>query len=255
MASRPDTGRDPLQASPSGEPERRVIKTSETIAHAIVRDIGMRELQTGDHLAREADMLDTYRVSRPSFREALRLLESHGLITLKPGPGGGPVVGAADARYLARTISLYFHLAGMTYTHVFDAQEILEQACARLAAASPDRAVVMSRHVDAMPPSAGPRYHSATVEFHADVYRLAGNGVLTLLAHAVTSIVTTHIVSTMDPVELHDGILDEHRLLAGAIAAGEHDRAAQLMAGHFRRQHQYYRERWPARFDQFIEWR
>ena len=60
-------------------------------------------LGSGDRLPLEAAMVEQYGVSRASLREALRLLEVQGLIRLKPGPGGGPVVGAVEAANLART--------------------------------------------------------------------------------------------------------------------------------------------------------
>ena len=67
--------------------------------------------------------------------------------------------------------------------------------------------------------------------------------------------VTHHVVATMDPVELRPAILDEHVALAKAIAAGHVDRARRGMAEHFQAQHDYYRERWPARLAELIEWR
>ena len=237
------------------ESERRITKTSETVALNIVRDITARGLKSGDRLPLEAAMLQEYRVSRASLREALRLLEVQGLISLKPGPGGGPVVGTVDTRHLARTVSLYFHLGGMKYGDIFTTQEILEPACAELAARHPDRSERMRPYIDADVPLEGFRYHAATVDFHTAVYELAGNGVLTLITGAITSIISTHIVSTMDPVELHESILDEHKELARAIAAGHASKAHRLMAAHFKSQHDYYRQRWPARFDEFIEWR
>jgi len=58
----------------------------------ILSDIVDRELAPGAKLAPQAEMLEEFQVGRASLREALRILETHGLITIKPGPGGGPVV-------------------------------------------------------------------------------------------------------------------------------------------------------------------
>jgi GntR family transcriptional repressor for pyruvate dehydrogenase complex len=238
------------------DPDRRVVKTSETVALHIVHDIVVRGLTAGDKLPLEGAMLQQYRVSRASLREALRLLEVQGLISIRPGPGGGPVVGSVDARNLARTASLYFHLGGMRYADIFATQELLEPVCAQLAARHPDRVARMEPFLDpGGQPREGPAYHELTVEFHDAVYALCGNAVLGLLTKAITSIISSHIVSTMDPVELHESILQEHGRIARAISAARETRAHRLMQEHFSAQHEYYRLNWPARFEELIEWR
>ena len=127
------------------EGERRVVKTSEMVALNIVHDIKARNLKNGDRLPLEMAMLQEYRVSWASLREALRLLEVQGLISIKPGPGGGPVVGSVDARQMARTASLYFHLGDMRYggiLHPGAARTDLCPAGCRQSAARPGDAPV-----------------------------------------------------------------------------------------------------------------
>ena len=121
------------------EERSRTVKASERVAQDIVRDIVLRGLGTGDRLPLEAAMVEEYGVSRTSFREALRLLEMQGLISLKPGPGGGPVVGTVEPSHLARTAALYFHLGAATYDDLMHAQVLMESSCARLAALNPER--------------------------------------------------------------------------------------------------------------------
>ena len=59
----------------------------------------------------------------------------------------------------------------------------------------------------------------------------------------------------MDPVELRGQIIDEHAELASTIASGDAERAENLMAVHFQRQHDYLSARSPARRQESIEWR
>ena len=91
---------------------RRVLKTSELIARDIILDISEGGLKAGDPLPPEATMLKQYEVGRASMREALRMLEVQGLVHIRAGARGGPVVGAATAENLARMLTLYFGLAG-----------------------------------------------------------------------------------------------------------------------------------------------
>jgi GntR family transcriptional regulator, transcriptional repressor for pyruvate dehydrogenase complex len=235
--------------------ERRTLKTSERVAVDIVHDLVERGLSTGDRLPLEAEMVQQYAVSRESVREALRLLEVQGLIRLKPGPRGGPVVGSVDPAHLARTTSLYFHLSSATYAQLFDTQTLLEPLCASRAAEHPDRRAVMEPFTAASTPDDVRAYHLFTGDFHVAVYRLVDNSVLSLLTQAVTRMVTDHIVSTMDPVELHGSILEEHVVLARTISFGHASRASHLMREHFEAQHDYYAQRSPERLADLIEWR
>jgi DNA-binding FadR family transcriptional regulator len=237
------------------EERSRTVKASERVAQEIVRDIVLRGMQTGDHLPLEAAMVDQYGVSRTSLREALRLLEVQGLISLKPGPGGGPVVGTVEPAHLARTAALYFHLGGATYADVMRTQVLMESACARFAARHPEREEAMRPWFERNVPDHLPEYRDLTTGFHGTVYRLADNPAMSLLTQAVTHMVTAHVIRTMDPVELRAAIIDEHAALARLIAKGDAEEAEQEMAEHFQRQHEYLRTHYPRRLTEAVQWR
>ncbi|HUF98346.1 MAG TPA: GntR family transcriptional regulator [Ilumatobacter sp.] len=234
---------------------RRPPKASERIASQIVRDVMGRGLRAGDRLPPEAKMVEKYGVSRASLREALRLLEVQGLLTLKPGPGGGPVIGVVSPSNLARTSALYFHLAGATYQQLLATQALLESQCAGLACAHPDRERALSPFLEVVDVGVVREYRGHTEGFHEVVWRLAENPVHTLLSRAITHLVTDHVVATMDPLELRLAILAEHVELASVIIAGDAPKAQKLMAAHFEAQHAYYAEHWPNRLQELIEWR
>jgi GntR family transcriptional repressor for pyruvate dehydrogenase complex len=237
------------------EERSRTVKASERVAQDIVRDIVRRGLETGDHLPLEAAMVAEYGVSRTSLREALRLLEVQGLISLKPGPGGGPVVGTVEPSHLARMAALYFHLSAAKYADVMATQVLMESTCARLAALNPDREQLIAPWLEQHLPPDTPTYRDITAGFHGAVYDAASNPVLSLLTQAVSHIVTHHVVMTMDPVELRASIVDEHTELAQVIAEGDADRAEAMMAAHFEAQHAFLRKRSPARIEENIQWR
>ena len=122
--------------------QREIWKTSEKVAFRLAHDIVAGGLVEGDHLPREAELVDHYGVSRESIREALRLLEAQGMVSIRRGPGGGPIVGRAESANLARTMTLYFHLSGSTYDELLHAWFDLEPGVAARAAANPDRGEV-----------------------------------------------------------------------------------------------------------------
>lgn len=237
---------------------RRTLKTSESVAHDIVADIVARDLQPGDRLPLEATMQATYRVSRASLREALRLLEVQGLISIKPGPGGGPVVGTIDARYLARTSALYYHLAGSSYREVFDVQLLLEPLAAAAAARNPDRdlvVAVLGQLVATQHPTDGAEWYQSAFEFHHAVYLLGANRVQNLLTQSVAHIVADHVLAIVDVAPIRPDIARDHLAIGKAILEGRAEDAAGLMRSHFQSQLDYCERRVPARLEELIEWR
>ena len=241
--------------SHGGSPHGRTQKTSERIAFEIIRDVVLGGLVAGDKLPAETEMAERYGTSRSSLREAVRILEVQGLIRLRPGPGGGTTLGSVDASNLARTSALYFQLSGATYAQLLDVQLIIEPGCAAAAARHPDRAKALARFLATVDPVDEIAYRTETEHFHDIVYRLAANPVLSLYAQAINHLVTTQVVSTMDPVVLRPAIQREHVQLTKALISGNADRAARLMRAHFERQHDHYRTNHPSRLFEIVQWR
>jgi GntR family transcriptional regulator, transcriptional repressor for pyruvate dehydrogenase complex len=250
---------DRWSATPGARGDRR-LKTSEHIAMSIVSEIVSAGLRPGDRLPPESEMLQHYGVSRESMREGLRLLETQGLISIKRGPGGGPIVGYSDPRNLGRTCALHFHFAEATYEELLQAWEMAEPLLAELAARNADRNAVrevMGRWTTGAEPVAIEPAEFAAVSsgFHDDVAGLAANRVLSLVLPAFTCIVSDYIVSTFDTVVLHEEISHDHRMIAKAIMAGRPHAAQRLSAAHVHHITDFYRKQFPARLADLVEWR
>lgn len=238
---------------------RRGMKTSEVVALDIVRDIVARNLKPGDKLPLEADLLRQYRVSRSSLREALRLLEVQGLITIRPGPGGGTVVGRAQPVNLGRTLALHMHLLGATYDELLDTWETTEALLAERAARNPDRERVrklLSPFLDKDSPSHHPVHSIGEgLEFHDRIGELAENRVLSFLLLIAGTMVAEHIITTVERGALEDHIVHDHALIAEAIIAGNPKKAYQAMWNHTHHVAEYFREYWPRKVGEKIQWR
>ena len=87
-----------------------------------MRDIERMELAPGDKLPPEKVMFQNYQVGRGTLREALRFLELQGILSLKPGPGGGPVVERPDASNLATLLVLLLQFSDARYQTVVEAR-------------------------------------------------------------------------------------------------------------------------------------
>lgn len=206
-------------------------------------------------------MLQEYQVSRESLREGLRLLEVQGLITIRRGPGGGPLVGTVDPANLGRASTLYYHLAGATYGELFEAWVVAESLLARRAARHADRRharaemdpyLIAPDHIE---DTALTEYVDTTAGFHAVVATLGGNRVLELLLPTIGQIVTHHVVVGNDPREIGHIVGSDHAEIAQAVRAGHAAKAGRLMEDHIQGIADFYAARMGSRINDYIDWR
>jgi GntR family transcriptional regulator, transcriptional repressor for pyruvate dehydrogenase complex len=222
------------RARPAGP---RAPKTAERVARDLVRDIVAEGLRPGDVLPSEAALLERYGVGRPTLREAVRILEVQELVWVKPGPGGGPVVGEISPAAFGRTASLFFRLGGVTFRELLAARLVLEPLCARVAARTQDpdglarlqAAMAQGRAADLTDDD---EYLASSTAFHSALTGASGNGVLDLVAEGVMSIYERRIPAGVAPVSQRQAIIAEHQRITDAIVAGDAPEAERLVAVH-----------------------
>jgi GntR family transcriptional repressor for pyruvate dehydrogenase complex len=254
-------GRRSIPIAP-GDGLRRAPKKAEIVARALVRDIVNKGRQPGAALASESEMVDEYGVSRESIREALRLLEVQGLVTIRRGPGGGPSVCTVDPANLGRMSALYYQLAGATYRELFEAWVLTEELLAQRAARNPNpqaRVTAMTPYLldgDAVPHPGHDieSFMRDHMSFHWHVASLGRNRVLELSLQVMGQIVSHHVEVTDDPRAMGRDLDEDHRRIAAAIVAGGGDRAAALMKEHVAGMASTAGEHLGHRLDDVIEW-
>jgi DNA-binding FadR family transcriptional regulator len=238
---------------------RRALKISELIARDIILDISEGGLKAGDSLPPEAAMLQQYAVGRASLREALRLLEVQGLVHIRAGAKGGPVVGAATAENLARMLTLYFGVAGATYQDLADVMLLLYPKVAGFAAARKlERAeiVALNASIEQSCSTPDPRLlRTETLkDFHSLLTQFGKNFVWSLLTDAVGLIFAEDIIATTDSREFHATAIEDHRQIAEAVLAQNPALAQERMLDHTRKIIKFYRSQTPRIFSQLIQW-
>jgi DNA-binding FadR family transcriptional regulator len=233
---KPSTAEDASSAAVRDAPvivaegEKRAV----TIARAILRDIREDRLVAGDRLPPEATMLTRYQVARGTLREALRVLEVQGLISLKSGRVGGPVVNDPTPRDFSRVLTLFLQGMEVTMADLLDARRSVEPVMARLAAASSDQEkldelrLIVERTEEA---TTWAEMASETANFHRRVLTMSGNPVLDLWAATLQQTSDYREGSAMPP-ETIEAIRREHLAIGRAILDHDPDAAERLMAAH-----------------------
>ncbi|MCG7205129.1 FadR/GntR family transcriptional regulator [Streptomyces arenae] len=216
------------------------------MAGEIVREITAEGL---DRLPSEAELLKRYPVSRPTLREALRILEMYGVISLKPGPGGGAIVNQVASYQFANSSSLYFHLLQLTLRDLMSTRMRLEPFMTRLAAERVAQGEVDPEAID----GDGNLVLSAA-DIHLSVARLSNDPILLLVAEALRDLFSDN--SSMDRVrkDLAGSVTPSHELIEKAVRDGAADDAERLMREHLRDYVSRLEQHYPNLLDEVIDW-
>jgi DNA-binding FadR family transcriptional regulator len=171
----------------------RPPKTGELVARRLRRMIVEGELNGGDFLPHEAELLEHFGVSRPTLREAVRVLESEGLVELRRGSRTGARVTLPGPEAVARPASLQLQLRGATLADVYSARSTIEPPAARLLAASGDEeryaeleAVLAEERANL---GDSDRFAIGSAQFHLRIVELSGNHTLALMAGMIHEII------------------------------------------------------------------
>lgn len=189
------------------------------VRDALRSRIGAGELRPGDRLF-EQDLAAEYGVSRVPVREAIRMLQSEGLVDVLPRRRG-VFVRSLDRRQVEE---------------LFDVREALECLAARLAAQRPAgegverlgefaaqaRSAHQQSDVDSMA--------AANTRFHDELVALSGNELLGTLLEPLHGRLQWLFRLNLEP----ERVCDEHEELHEAIAAGDGERAVEVAQRHVR---------------------
>lgn len=239
-------------------PTRRNEKVAEQVAREILRVIQRDGLQPGSTLPSEAVMLERFNIGRGSLREALRILEVNGLVIIKTGPGGGPIVAASTPASFGQMWTLHLQSIGATYRELLDTRIEYESMLARRAAerVDADKAAAIKATLEESEelPADDMQYATVTTGFHSVVCASGDNAVMALATNAIQSIWSRRVTTVLFAPEDRPLVHQQHRDIAKAIERGNGRKAEQLMREHMDHYREYCERRYPARLDDVVDW-
>lgn len=164
------------------------------VAAELRRHIVTGRLKPGDKLYPENVLQNEFAISRPTMREALRLLEAELLITITRGKHGGARVTAIDLGSVASQVGVFLQLAGTTLEDVWLARTVIEPPALGLLAASGNEAALAALEANiAQAHEAAQndliRYADLSAEFSMLITRNCGSPTIGLLASLISDII------------------------------------------------------------------
>lgn len=227
----PVASSSPRKVSPVRfERDRRPPKASVMLAADIRAHILGHGLAPGSALPSESQLVSETGLGRATIREALRLLEAEGLITIKRGPHGGVTVRRPDVSRLSRSLAPILTLSEAPLQDLFVFRKTVEPQAASLAAthATEEQRGELIRLAD-HEPRAG---YQNEIAFHVLVAECAGNELMRVLLVVPHELLALHLdveeISDSDVREANDA----HMAIAKFIAAGDGVRAGRAMLKH-----------------------
>ncbi len=213
-------------------------KVYELIADQLLRRIGERQLHPGDSLPTERELTHAFRAGRSSVREALRMLESKGVIENR---GNGTFVVSGYANPLNSSVQLLLSLDQATMLDVYELRRILECEAAGLAAErhTDSHLALMDAAIEEMAaalasddPSRGARYIDADLRFHLAIAEATRNGVVLHTMDALRGVIRRALMSIFLVPESPERSFEQHRAIRTAIAARDATEAREAMRAH-----------------------
>jgi GntR family transcriptional regulator, transcriptional repressor for pyruvate dehydrogenase complex len=174
----------------------RSPKAGELVAAELRRRIVHGELGDGDFLPTETELMGHFNVSRPTLREAVRVLESEGLVEVRRGSRTGARVCIPGPEIVARPAALLLELSGAKLADVMNTRMAIEPIAARMLAESSTGKArnELRRLIDSLPgPDDDTALARAAAHLHRRIFELSGSPTLAVVAGMLHEITERHI--------------------------------------------------------------
>ncbi|HKF80541.1 MAG TPA: FCD domain-containing protein [Thermoleophilaceae bacterium] len=214
---------------------------SEQVAAQIQHHIQREGLRPDDFLGREDDLAAEFGVSRPTLREALKLLASGNLIRASKGPGGGIFVArtAEDgmSRSLSDSIAMMLETGAVTLEELLDARLLLEVPLAGRAAyqAGPEQVRRLREAVRAeaaADPDDLETLAATDGEVHRAIAAAAGNRMAEALIGWVFEVLQPSLMQVLHGAVVQSAVVEQHEALLAAVEKSDPARAERAMKDH-----------------------
>ena len=184
--------------------------------------------------------MQEFDLARTTLREALRVLESEGLITVQCGRNGGPRVTHPPIDRLARMLSVHLQMQRTTVGDLDSARQLIEpHLAAAMASSHTDADLEALEDAIALAATAAKAadteaFAAAATTVHETIVQRGGNTTLSVVAQMLRGVVTEYyrVAARKTTVEMMERAVRSYRRLRRYIEDGDAEGAAE----HWRKQ-------------------
>jgi GntR family transcriptional regulator, transcriptional repressor for pyruvate dehydrogenase complex len=214
-----------------------VPKASAVLADRLRELILSKGAPEGAQLPTERELMAQSGLSRASVREALRVLETEGLIHTKSGRNGGSIVRRPGHEAVSRSLDLFVRSHDVRFEAVLEVREAIEPAAARLAAmhrTDADLKAIQAaqQRLEAAADNIA-EFVAANLDWHLAVVKASRNEILLAFFTAMTQpIHAATEYRSLNTTEVRRRVIEVHRKVIAAIVAKDAEAAFRRMLRH-----------------------
>jgi DNA-binding FadR family transcriptional regulator len=194
----------------------RIPKAAELVADTLRRRIITGEYAADELLPSESALMASFNVARTTVRDAVRILESEGLLVVRRGANGGGRVQVPSVAMVADHAAMMLQFRGTTLDDIHAARAMIETPIAgMLAARSDDKAMIASLReaLDAEAAALDDTVQLSRAEgrFHQRLVQLSGSVTIELMSAVANRIIAQQVASDVAGRAADDAVLGQHR--------------------------------------------
>lgn len=218
-----------------GQGGMRIPKASDLVVNAIRVDVIDQKLAVGTRLESETEMAERFGLGRVTVREALRLLERDGLVSIRRGPRGGIFVSNPDIRQVSEALALLLRLRNTSLDDFAVFRLQVEPFVAELAAINATeeqrQAILDIARQD--------RSAQHTADLHDLIAEASGNDLFEFTLKAMHVALDTHFREERISAADREGTRKAHERIAERIGARDAAGARAAMEIHLLKYQEY----------------
>jgi DNA-binding FadR family transcriptional regulator len=209
-------------------------KMAQQLADQIGREILDEQLTPGTLLGSEMELNEKYGCSRAVFREAIRLLEHHGIATMRRGVGGGLYVSNPEPEHVADAMAVYLDFNGVKPSQLEEARRAIETVCVETLArtVTEDDIEQIRRFLADEARAVAEGELQSMHDFHVLIAELTKNPALKLFVDSLTNLTMRQRTSDSRNRKYLDVVHKAHTKIAEAIIARDPSLARHRMISH-----------------------